>query len=173
MTRSLSQQDISAKDKVIVCLVVLFTAIAMTLEFYWIVHNQEMENRTDILARAIMLFWPADRTFRLPGYSVEKAFTLAIEMGNTLITPWLSAFLIWAVLKRRPYRYALQLVIATYTCYGTLLYYSVAHISGYVIFERKSVGIFLLFYFVNFPWLAAYGWMGWDAYRAIVRGQRA
>jgi hypothetical protein len=73
---------LDAKDKIIVCLIVFFTTIALTLELYWIVHNQEMESRSDILARALSLFWPADRTFRIPGYSIEKAFTLAIEMGT-------------------------------------------------------------------------------------------
>jgi hypothetical protein len=92
-------------------------------------------------------------------------------MGNTFITPWLSMSLIWAILKRKRYRYPLQLVIATYTSYGTILYYAVAHISGYANFDEKTAGTFLLFYLVNFPWLVAYGWMGWDAYRAIVRGQ--
>ena len=58
---------LDAKDKIIVCLIVFFTTIALTLELYWIVHNQEMESRSDILARALSLFWPADRTFRIPG----------------------------------------------------------------------------------------------------------
>jgi len=164
---------VSAKDGLIICLILLFSAIALTLELYWIVFNQDMEGRTDLLAQAIRLYWPADRSYRIAGYPVEKAFTLAVEMGNTLITPILSAVLIWAIVKGKPYRYPLQLVIATYTAYGTLLYYGVVHISGYAIFEEKTVGTYLLFYGANFPWLAAYGWLGYDAFRALVRGKRA
>jgi hypothetical protein len=164
---------LSAKDRMVIVLLLVFTAIALTLELYWIIFNQEMESRTDLLARAIAVFWPADRTFRIPGYPVEKAFTLALEMGNTLITPWLAAVLIYSIVYRKPYRYPLQLVVAAYTSYGTILYFVVAHISGYVIFQQKSVGTYLLFYLVNMPWLIAYSWMGWDAYQALVRRERA
>jgi len=31
----------------------------------------------------------------------------------------------------------------------------------------------LLFYLVNMPWFVGYAWIGWDAYREIVRGERA
>ena len=62
-------------------------------------------------------------------------------------------------------------MIANYTFYGTFLYYSVAHISGYAVFEYKSAYTYLLFYLVNMPWFAGYGWIGWDAFREIVRVQ--
>jgi hypothetical protein len=40
------------------------------------------------------------------------------------------------------------------------------------VFAEKSIGNYLLFYLANLPWLASYGWMAWDAYRAIVRDER-
>jgi hypothetical protein len=179
MTKTLAQPvafaraALPAKDKAIIGLVLLFTSVALTLELYWLVFNQVMESRTDLLAGILALYWPADYTFRIPGYSIEKAFTLSLESVNVFVTPWLSLGLIWAVLKRRPYRYALQLVVATYTVYGTYLYYSTAHISGYAVFEYKGAYTYLLFYLMNLPWLACYAWIGWDAYRAIVRHQTA
>jgi EXPERA (EXPanded EBP superfamily) len=160
------------KDRAIVCLIVFFTTVAMTLELYWLLHHQEMESRTDLFARIISIYWPLDHSWRIPGYSIEKALNLSLEGVNALVTPILSAILLWAIVKHRRYRYPLQLFIGTYTFYGTFLYFSVAHISGYVIFAQKSVGNFLLFYLANMPWLAGYGWMAWDAFRAIVRGQR-
>jgi len=162
-----------AKDKVIIGLILAFTAVALTLELYWLIFNQEMESRTDLFARALAIFWPADYTYRIAGYPIEKAFTLSLEAVNVLLTPILSALLIWAILTRKRYRYALQLVIATYTVYGTYLYFSVAHISGYAVFEYKSLYTYLLFYLVNLPWFIGYAWIGWDAYRAISRGQHA
>ena len=163
---------LAAKDKAIVCLMLFFTAVALSFELYWVLHHQEMESRTDLFASTLAIYWPADHTYRIPGYSIEKAFTLSIEGVNTLLTPILSTALIWAILKRKRYRYALQLVIATYTTYGTFLYYCVAHLSGYAVFAEKSIGNYLLFYLANLPWLASYAWMAWDAYRAIVRGER-
>jgi hypothetical protein len=49
---------------------------------------------------------------------------------------------------------------------------SIAHISGYATFAEKSIGNCVLFYTLNLPWLATDVWLGWDAYRAMVRGQR-
>jgi hypothetical protein len=163
---------VPAKDKAIIGLVLAFTAVALTLELYWLIFNQEMESRTDLVARALAIYWPADYTYRVPGYPVEKAFTLSLEGVNTLLTPILSGLLIWAILTRKRYRYPLQLTIATYTCYGTFLYFSVAHISSYAVFEYKSVYTYLLFYLVNLPWLVGYAWIGWDAYWEILRRER-
>jgi len=164
---------LSARDKVTIGLILAFTAVALTLELYWLIFNQEMETRTDLLARALAIFWPADYTFRIPGYPIEKAFTMSLEGVNVLLTPVLSALLIWAILAGKPYRYALQLMIATYTVYGTFLYFSVAHISGYAVFETRSLSTYLLFYLVNLPWMIGYAWIGWDAYRAISRAKPA
>ena len=161
------------KDKAIIAFILFVTLVALTLELYWLIFNQVMESRTDLFAKTFALYWPADYTYRIPGYSIEKAFTLSLESINTLVTPFLSMGLIWAILKHRPYRYALQLVVATYTFYGTYLYYSTAHISGYAVLEYKCAYPYLMFYLINLPWFVGYAWMGWDAYRAIVRGQKA
>ena len=160
------------KDRVIVGLILFFTAVALTLELYWLIFNQVMESRSDPFARLIAVYWPADYTFRVPGYALEKSFTLSFEGVNVLLTPILSVLLIRAILMRKRYRYPLQLVIATYTFYGTYLYFSVGHISGYAMFEYKSAYTYLLFYVVNAPWFIGYAWIGWDAYRALVRGDR-
>ena len=45
--------QLRAEDKVIICLIVFFTAVALTLELYWLIFNQAMENRTDWLARVL------------------------------------------------------------------------------------------------------------------------
>jgi hypothetical protein len=168
-----AKSALRGKDKVMIGLILAFTTIALTLELYWLVFNQTIEGRTDLLARTLAIYWPADYTFRIPGYPIEKAFTLSFEAVNVVLTPILSALLIRATLTRKRYRYPLQLVIATYTVYGTYLYFSVAHISGYAVFEDRALATYLLFYLVNMPWLVGYSWVGWDAYRAIVRGERA
>ena len=166
------RMQLGARDKIVICLVIFFSAIALTFELYWLIFNQTMENRTDLLARAFALYWPVDYTYRVPGLSVAKSFTLAVEGVNTFITPCLSFVLVWGILKRRPFRHALQLTIATYTLYSVLLYYLVAHISGYAVFENKDATTFLLFYLVNAPWFVGYAWMACDAFQALTRPHR-
>jgi hypothetical protein len=163
---------LSTRDKIVIGLIVFFTSVAVTLELYWLIFNQVMESRTDMLGRALAIYWRADYTYRITGYPIEKAFTLSLEGVNTLVTPFVSALLIWAILKRRTYRYPLQLLIGSYTAYGTLLYYSVAHISGYAVVSDRSAATYLMFYLLNLPWLASYAWMTYDAFIAIARGER-
>jgi len=132
--------SLPVKDKVVVGLILMFNAVALTIELYWILHHQDMEGRSDLFARIIQLYWPADSSWRLPGYSIAKAFTLSYELVNVVLTPILSAVLLWGIFKHRRYRYPLQLLIATYTTYGTFLCFTVAHISGYAQFADHSVG---------------------------------
>jgi EXPERA (EXPanded EBP superfamily) len=161
-----------AKDKTIIVLIAFFSTVALTLEAYWLIYHDVMESRTDVFARLLAIYWPADYTYRVPGYPIEKCFILVAETVNTVVTPVLSFLLIWAILKRKPYRYPLQLTIGTYTFYGTFLYYAIAHVSGYVVFAYKSPYTYLMFYLVNLPWFIGYAWMAWDAFREIVRRQQ-
>jgi len=79
---------ISIKDKVAIGLILFFTTVALTLELYWLINHQEMEARTDLFARLLSIYWPADRTYRIPGYPIEKAFTLSLEgLGKHIECP--------------------------------------------------------------------------------------
>jgi hypothetical protein len=161
--------SLSSKDKRSIGLIAFYTGVALTLELYWIIFNQVMESRADLFATILWLYFPADHSWRIEGYSVAKALSLSLEGVNVFLTPVLSANLVWAILARRPYRYALQLLISTYTVYGTCLYYSVGHISGYANFEYKAVYTYAMFYLANLPWLVGYGWLAYEAYRALAR----
>lgn len=167
------RRSLSAKDKTIIAFMLFFTAVALTLELYWLIFNQVMESRTDVFAQLFALYWPADYNYRVSGLPPEKAFTLSVESVNVFVTPWLSVALIWAILKHRRYRYALQLFVATYTFYGTFLYYSIHYVSNYAMFEYKGPYTYLMLYVANLPWLGGYAWIALDAYREIVRGPRS
>ena len=162
---------LTVRDKVIVSFLGLFLVVSV-LEAYWVVFHNEMEHRTDIFARLLSIYWPADSTYRIPGYGPEKAFTLSLESMNTFVFQWFNVALIYAIVKRRPWRHALQVVLATCIGYGTVLYYYVAHLSGYAVFERRTVGVFLLFYLVNAPWLLGPAYMVVDSCRAVTRAFR-
>jgi hypothetical protein len=159
----------SARDRIVIGLILACTAVALSLELYWLIFNDVMESRTDVVARILSIYWPADYSWRVSGHPPQKAVSLYFETINVFVTPLLSFGLIWAIVRRRPYRFPLQLVIGTYTVYGTLAYYGIAHFSDYAQFDDKGVYQFALFHFVNMPWLVGYGWLAWDAFREIVR----
>ena len=162
---------LSIKDRIVIALVSFFTMVAVTLELYWIIFNQVMEQRTDLFAMVLRLYWPVDHSWRISGYPPEKALMLSLEGTNVFLTPLLSVILVWAIFKRRPYRYALQLLIGAYTTYGTLLYYLAGHISDYAVFENRLPSTFFMFYAANLPWLFGYAWLAWDAFSALSQAQ--
>lgn len=165
--------SLPTRDRVTVGFLLFFMAIAITLEAYWLLFHNAMEGRADLFARLIQLYWPADRTYRMPGYSVEKSFTLALESVNVVVSQALNAWLIFAILRRRPYRHVLQLTLSTYTAYGTLLYFYVAHLSGYAVVSKDGQYPLVLFYAANAPWILVYGWMASESIRAILRRFRS
>jgi len=156
------------KDKVTLVLLAFFMSVALTLEAYWLLFHNSMEGRTDIFARLLQIYWPADRTYRIPGYSVEKSFTLALESVN-VASQALNVWLVFAILRRRYYRHPLQLALSACIGYGAFLYLYVAHLSGYAVFADRTFFSFSLFYLVNMPWLLGYGWMAGESIRAIAR----
>ena len=160
------------RDKMIIAFLGLFLLVSI-LEAYWLIYHNQMEQRTDLLARLLSIYWPADKTYRIAGYGPDKAFTLSVESVNTVISQWFNIALIYAIVKRKPWRHALQVVLATYTGYGTFLYYYVAHLSGYAVFERRTVGVFLMFYLINAPWLLGCAYMVYDSCRAMTQAFRA
>jgi hypothetical protein len=162
-------EALPTSDKVTIGMIVFFMLVAVTLEGYWLIFHNHMDERNDLFVKLLALYWPADRTYHVAGWDVAKSFTLSLESINTVVTQWFNAWLIWAILKRKHYRHALQLTISTYTAYGTVLYYYVAHLNGYTNMEHHTTGAFLMFYIANLPWLVGYGWMAYESIRAIAR----
>jgi hypothetical protein len=167
------QAGLSVKDKVTLGLLAFYMLMGWTIESYWLLHNNDMEAHDDLLQKILAFYWPADRTYRVPGHDIAKSFTLALESFNVCVIQPLQIWLVVAIMRRRHYRYVLQLVLATLTWYGTFLYYYVAHISGYAVFEYRGTYPFVMFYTANTPWLFGYAWLIWEAIRALNARLRA
>lgn len=160
---------LSLRDKVTVGLVCFYIAVAITFEGYWLLFNQVMEQRHDILAKALSVYWPVDYTYRVSGYPIEKCFTMSVESLNVFIWQPLSLVLVYGIVKRKYWRHPLQLLVSLPVFYGTVLYYYVAHLSGYAVFAHKGPGAYALFYLINAPWFVGYLFLIYDATRAILR----
>lgn len=161
--------NLSRKDRAIVAMLVFYIAVAVTLELYWILFRTQMLQRHDPLAWLLSIYWPADRSYRDPTLDHAQAFVLVLESVNTLFSTWLNLLLIHAIIKGKRYRHTLQLTLSTYTAYGTFLYYAVTQVNGFAVMNPQDLKSFLLFYVVNAPWLAGYGYMIYDSIRAIHR----
>jgi hypothetical protein len=165
-------EALPTKDKVIIGFLGFFILIGCTLELYWLMFNNHMLERNDILKTMLSWYWICDRTYRDPGMDNAKAFTFAVESLNTACKV-LDAALIYAIVKRKPWRHGLQCILATCFGYGTVLYYYVAHLTDYNVFTERTPAAFAMFVFANIPWLNGYGYMAFDSARAMTRAARA
>lgn len=163
-------RSLPARDKAIVGLLVFFLLVAFSLELYWIVHADALPARSggDWIAYLYSIYGEADRAY----YDAVTPFTLGLETLNVFVTQIVNLWLIWAILKEAPYRYPLQLAVGSYLTYSVVLYFWVFHLSGYADMRSQTPYTFFLLIAPNLPWLVGYGYLAWDAFRAIVAAER-
>ena len=141
-----------------------FLGSAFTVELYWVWHVGELPARADAgdaLSRMFRVYGAVDPSF----FQAPTAFTRGIELVNVLFTQILNVWLVFAVVKARPYRHALQLAVGAYVAYSVVLYFLVGHLSGFP--PVKDASSMALFYAPNLPWLLAHLWFVLHSARAI------
>jgi hypothetical protein len=159
------------KDWLILGLLGFFILVACTVELYWVLYADQLvaRSQTDLLAYGFRFYGDADSGY----YEHVTPFTLGLETLNVFVTQWLNLWLLYAILKHKPYRYALQLTLGAYLTYSLILYFWTAHLSGYAGMQQRSFYTFFLFVTPNLPWLVGYLYLGYDAFQAITRRFRA
>jgi cholestenol Delta-isomerase len=153
------------KDRVIVALLVAFSIFNVTIDLYLVVnapHLAERASRGEFTA-----FWAlyadADRLW------ITAPWSRAQEAINVFAATLLNAWLIWAIVRRRSYRHALQLALGAFLSYSVILYYLAGHLSGYEGMRSGSAGELALFYGAALPWLLGHLYMTYDSATAITR----
>lgn len=157
----------SRRDRITIGLIGFFALIAFTLELYFLVYHRELRARADtqLFARLFAIYGAADRAY----FDPVSPLALALEGINVFVMQPLCLLLVYAIVKRRPYRWPLQLGVGAYLCLSVVLYFMVAIVSGYENMPVRSGTAFALFYGANLPWLVGYGWLALEAGRAIAR----
>ena len=163
----MSAPPLPRKDRLILGLLGFFILVACTVELYWVLYADQLvaRSQTDLLAYGFSFYGEADRAY----YDRVTPFTKGLETLNVFVTQWLNLWLGYAILKRKPYRYALQLTLGAYLTYSVVLYFWAAHLSGYEGMQQRSLYAFVMFIVPNLPWLVGYLYLGCDAFRAITR----
>ncbi|MFN4258756.1 MAG: EXPERA domain-containing protein [Gemmataceae bacterium] len=155
------------KDRVIISCLLSFVVIAWTLEVYWWWYADRLTElvHTDWLIWLWSLYGEADRSF----FDPVSPYALAMESFNIFVTQLFNLWLIWAIVKNRPYRHVLQLGIGAFVSYSVLLYYWTVHLSDYADMTARTMYHFLMFYLPNAPWLIVSLYMVYDSTQAITR----
>ncbi|MGH8324994.1 MAG: EXPERA domain-containing protein [Steroidobacteraceae bacterium] len=156
---------LSKRDLVTVGMIGFFFLVAVTFELYFLLFHRELPARADreLFARMFRVYGWADRDY----YDPVSPLALSLEAINVFMMQPLGLWLAYAILRRRPYRWPLQLGVGAYLSVSVILYFSVGIVSGYARMGAHTVAAFALFYGANLPWLVGYGWMALDASRVI------
>jgi EXPERA (EXPanded EBP superfamily) len=159
-------QPLPLKDKTIIGMLVFFLLVAV-LEAWWLLNTHRLVelSSTSFWARLFQIYGDCDASY----YDRVSPLSRTLETINVCFSQFLNVALIHAIVKRKQYRHALQLCLASYLTYSLVVYYMQAHLSGYADMKYKTTGMFLLFYGVNAPWIVFYFYMARDSFRAIVQ----
>jgi hypothetical protein len=159
--------NMTRRDRVTIGLLGFFLLAAATIELYFLVCHADLPARThtQLFARALRLYSTADRAY----YDPVSPLALAFEGLNVFFMQPLCLLLMYAIIRKRAYRWPLQLAIGAYLAISVLLYYTVGVISGYDGMPVRTTNAYLLFYGANLPWMLAYGWLAFDAGAVISR----
>lgn len=157
----------SRRDRTTVALFALFALVAVTLELYFVVHHRDLAARapTQLFARLFAIYGVADRGY----YDPVSPLALALETINVFVMQPLCALVVYAIVRRRAWRWPLQVAVGSYLSLSVVLYFTVAAVSGYADMAEHSATAFALFFGGNAPWLVGYGWIAVDAGRKIAR----
>ncbi|HEY1338123.1 MAG TPA: emopamil-binding family protein [Bryobacteraceae bacterium] len=158
-----------ARERTAAGMVLFFILAAFTLETYFVLNSGRLAERRDLAARAFAFYGQGDRGY----YDRVTTLERGLESFNILFTQPLNILLLWGIVRRRLWRYPLQLGVCSYVSYSTALYLVSNHWTGYAEMPRHDLASFLIFYVPNLPWLAGNAWLAWDAGRAIGSAFRA
>lgn len=153
------------RDRAILGLLGFFVLVAFTLELYWLRHSTTLvaDAEGNWMAKLFRIYGACDRAY----FEAPSPLTLTLEGLNVYFTQALGLLIMWGIVKRRPWRYPLQLAVGAYVSYSVVLYFLTAQVGGFADMRERSLYGFALFYGVNLPWLAAHLYLVLDAGRAI------
>ena len=155
---------LTPRDRWVLRLTIFFILMALTVELPWLLASAELGHMGGAFDAMWSFYSRADRGY----YDAVSGLERGVESFHLFATQWLHLWLIWAILTRWAYRYALQLVVGSYVAFSTAVYLLAKHMTGYPLMQEHTADAFLILYFANLPWLIGNGWIAYDAARGLV-----
>ena len=155
---------LAARDRWVLGLTIFFTAMAFTVELPWLLASSELARIGGAFGAMWEFYGRADRGY----YDLVSGLERGVESFHIFATQWLHAWLIWAILARWRWRFALQLVVGSYVAFSTALYLLAKHMTGYPLMPQHTPGAFLTLYLANLPWLLGNAWIAFAGARGVI-----
>lgn len=159
----------SGRDRAALGLLAFFVAVALTIELYWLRHAFDLPRQHGWLARGFRFYGIGDRGY----YDEVGRFEVGLESFQLCFTVPAYLWLAYAIVRRRPYRWPLQLCLGSYVAYSVVLYFTAKAATGFSQMQAHDLGAYLILVVPNLPWLLGSLWLALDAGAAILRAVRA
>jgi hypothetical protein len=151
--------SLPTKDRLIIAALVFFCVFNLTMDLYLILHSRVLMERasTNWFAYLWVIYSDVDR-----GWIVDP-WSLAQETLNVVVATPVNLWLMWAIVRRAPGRYPLQLALGVAMVYSVVLYHTAGHLSGYAGMREKTLASFATYYASSLPWLLFHAYLAYDA----------
>ncbi len=162
-----TRSKVTVSDWSIIGMLGFCILIGWSLELYWCVNRANIVQlaETNWIANLFRIYGEADSSY----FQVQSPLSLGLETLNVFVTQFLNVWLIFAIVKQKAYRHALQLTIASYLTYSVVFYFWTEHLNGWGHMRVVSPWLMFLYIAPNLPWLVFHMYMIWDSCRAITR----
>ena len=148
-------------------LIAFFAVIAYTLEVLWLRHAFEWPAQSGFWAAGARYYGMGDRGY----WDQPSYFEVGLESFNVIFIVASELWLGYAILRRRAYRWPLQLCIGGYLTYSVIYYFTVKIIFPQM--ETQDAASYTMLIVPNQPWLFGGAWWVWDASAVILRALRS
>ena len=156
----------AANEKASLWLIAFFAVIAYTLELLWLYHAFDWPTQTGIWATGARYYGMGDRAY----WDQPSYFEVGLESFNVFFIVSTELWLGYAILRRRLYRWPLELCIGGYLTYSVIYYFTVK--IAFPQMFAQDITSYTMLIVPNLPWLFGGAWWIWDASAVILRAVR-
>eukprot|EP00850_Spirogloea_muscicola_P019123 SM000184S03756 [mRNA] locus=s184:35514:38303:+ [translate_table: standard] len=103
----------------------------------------------------VLLAWPVGKEYSKADsrYVTRDSFVVAMETVTAFLEGPASLLAVYAIVKRKPYRYTLQIIVSMGQLYGDVLYFATCYLEGFVHSDPQPVYFWGYFVAINAIWI--------------------
>jgi hypothetical protein len=159
-------RNMAVNEKASLWVIAFFAVIAYTLELLWLYHAFDWPTQTSIWATGARYYGMGDRAY----WDQPSYFEVGLESFNVFFIVSSELWLGYAILRRRAYRWPLELCIGGYLTYSVIYYFTVK--IAFPQMFTQDISSYTMLIVPNLPWLFGGAWWICDAGGVILKAVR-
>jgi hypothetical protein len=159
-------RNLGANERASLSVIAFFAVIAYTLELLWLYHAFDWPLQTGFWANMARYYGMGDRAY----WDQPSYFEVGLESFNVFFIVSSELWLGYAILRRRAYRWPLELCIGGFLTYSVIYYFTVK--IAFPQMFTQDIASYAMLIVPNLPWLFGGAWWIWDAGGTILKAVR-